>query len=284
MDREHGRERCMKITCNEKALWITKTLHSALLQLRRIIMSKMAAEEQGLKYLETLPEPRSKYVWIDQLSINQQDLAERSSQIPLMNKIFASAQYVFAWIGDMDDLGLGGFTATIARAHRTPGADRPLNRASWMVMGNARKELYAFAVLLSRQWFRRAWVCQEAIYARRLYLWIGPLFMDWWNLIAALQTIDDIDIMSMACFMGSLVRREPTVRLSRKLARIQTQSTEEDVSPDTVTDVELLNNIKGAISCIQGVVELKKAAWSAVLRSRSQEENTKASRRTRRAI
>jgi late competence protein required for DNA uptake (superfamily II DNA/RNA helicase) len=75
MDREHGRERCMKITCNEKALWITKTLHSALLQLRRIIMSKMAAEEQGLKYLETLPEPRSKYVWIDQLSINQQDLA-----------------------------------------------------------------------------------------------------------------------------------------------------------------------------------------------------------------
>ncbi|KAF2833263.1 hypothetical protein CC86DRAFT_399895 [Ophiobolus disseminans] len=258
IDREHGRDRCKRIVCDGKTLEVTETLFSALLQLRRIIMSKSEAEIKGSVYLETLPVSRSKHLWIDQICINQEDLDERSGQIPLMNKIFASAQYVFAWIGDLDTLGSAGFREILARGCCSTHQDQQNTRMSLESMGNARKELYALAALFSRQWFRRAWVCQEAIFARRLYFWSGPLFMDWWIMLTALETIDDVDISKMAKFMGSLVRREPTAQLSKKLARMQNKTDEHEQFTATVTDEELWNQVNGAISFMKGVVQVKK--------------------------
>ena len=159
VDREHGRDRCKSITCDGKPLQVTQTLFSAHLQLRRIIMSKNQAGEHGMTYLETLPVPRSKHIWIDQVCIDQQNLDERSAQIPLMNKIFASAQYVFAWIGDIDSLGLDGFNVAIARGRdQVFGIQQSAGNISYETIGKVRKDLYALTALLSRLWFRRAWV------------------------------------------------------------------------------------------------------------------------------
>jgi hypothetical protein len=164
LDRDHGGDRCRSITCDGKVLKITETLFSALLQLHWIILSKKEAEEQGKTYVETLPSPRSRRIWIDQICINQENVDERSAQVPLMNKIFASAQYVFAWIGNLDSLGIAGLNTALARAHNPTRGDMPEpGDLTYESIGNMRRDLYALTALLSRQWFRRAWVCLVAI-------------------------------------------------------------------------------------------------------------------------
>lgn len=42
-------------------------------------------------------------IWVDALCINQDDLAERGSQISIMNLIYQSAQKVLVWLGEADE-------------------------------------------------------------------------------------------------------------------------------------------------------------------------------------
>ncbi len=46
-------------------------------------------------------------VWIDQLCIDQANLAERTEQIMLMNKIYSGAQLVFIWLDKFENLTCG---------------------------------------------------------------------------------------------------------------------------------------------------------------------------------
>lgn len=159
MDRERGGTRYESVTCDGKKLQVTETLFTTLMQLQHLLTSKTLTEEAGMTYFESLPTPRSKYVWIDQICIDQRNLDERSAQVPLMNKIFAAAQYVFAWIGDLDNLGFLGLTVALDRGRRRASEKLPDSAdASYERLGKERKDLYALAALLSRQWFRRAWV------------------------------------------------------------------------------------------------------------------------------
>jgi hypothetical protein len=161
MDRELGTERCNVLICEGKRLYVTQSLHSALDQLRWMAEQKAVVEAQGRSYSEALPVPRSKYIWIDQICINQQNLDERNAQVPLMNKIFAAAQYVFAWLGELDELGAAGLNVTLAlaRGYRSePDTKLEDYNVSYARLGEARRDLYALTALLSRRWFRRAWV------------------------------------------------------------------------------------------------------------------------------
>jgi Heterokaryon incompatibility protein (HET) len=44
----------------------------------------------------------NKYIWIDGICINQQDLAEHSSQIALMGEVYKRAGIVIACFGEKD--------------------------------------------------------------------------------------------------------------------------------------------------------------------------------------
>ncbi|KAF2010619.1 hypothetical protein BU24DRAFT_61857 [Aaosphaeria arxii CBS 175.79] len=262
LDHEHGRDRCKKIMCDGQELNVTETLFSALLQLRRIVMSKLDAESKGLTYLETLPVSRSKYIWIDAICINQEDIDERNAQVPLMNRIFASAQYVFAWIGEMDSLGAAGISAIINLENslakkddweRDPGSeDIPRKQ------GERKMDMYAMTALLLRLWFHRAWVVQEAVYARRLYLWSGGIFIEWWNLVHAIRAIGKEGVISeMAELMAGLISRGPTSQLARKLRLFEAISKGKAVEAPEITEEEIFDRIEAAVSFVNGVVDIK---------------------------
>lgn len=68
------------ITVNGQKCNITQSLETVLRRLRR------------RRHIRVL--------WVDQVCINQDDLAERSSQVSLMRTIYRAAQTVFAWLGD----------------------------------------------------------------------------------------------------------------------------------------------------------------------------------------
>ncbi len=75
--------RTASLLCNSSALNITQSIHDALVRIR-------------------LPDaPRR--LWADQVCINQEDVAERSRQVDLMNLVYKNATQVLVWLGPDDE-------------------------------------------------------------------------------------------------------------------------------------------------------------------------------------
>lgn len=72
--------RSHEIVCNDKTLSLTASLEGALRRIRRA------------------NQPRR--IWVDQLSINQDDLEERSQQVQFMNTIYKNATRVLVCLGE----------------------------------------------------------------------------------------------------------------------------------------------------------------------------------------
>lgn len=118
--------RSRSIILNGCTFPITESLHTALLHLRDSQLDRV--------------------LWVDAISINQDDDSEKSKQIPLMRMIYAQARRVVVWLGEAHDYGERALE-TIACLGR--------KKVSEPVQGNVRVECEK---LLQRDWFRRIWV------------------------------------------------------------------------------------------------------------------------------
>ena len=110
---------------------VTKSLHTALLHLRNRALDRV--------------------LWIDAISINQDDDNEKSKQIPLMRMIYAQARRVIVWLGDSKNDGDKALEM-IGRLGR--------NQISLPIDEKDRERCEE---LLQRDWFRRIWVRYNSI-------------------------------------------------------------------------------------------------------------------------
>ncbi|KAE8164121.1 heterokaryon incompatibility protein-domain-containing protein [Aspergillus tamarii] len=126
-----------------------------------------------------------KPMWIDSISINQKDTAERNKQVAMMSDIYSKAMSVVVWLGVEDE--------------RIPLALEPLGRdpEPWLVftqlrdlgfrgpnLGNAMKGHYStkrildtlsVMKLMERTWWSRTWVIQELALAKRILIICGSI-------------------------------------------------------------------------------------------------------------
>ncbi|RSL76758.1 hypothetical protein CEP51_009667 [Fusarium floridanum] len=150
-----------------------------------------------------------KYLWVDAICINQADNEERSQQVRFMHRIFKSAQVVFSWVGPEDhslafqtiktlaqEIALNYIGITIpddsnilektlfkgfppfefewlqrhpSLCNETLGTEGEFGNDQW----NAVRGL-----LLDKYW-RRIWIFQEVVFARRLHLFSsGDITLD----------------------------------------------------------------------------------------------------------
>ncbi|EGU81605.1 hypothetical protein FOXB_07883 [Fusarium oxysporum f. sp. conglutinans Fo5176] len=122
--------------------------------------------ENALKVLQHL---LSEYeppfnVWIDALCINQDDDAEKRSQLPLMRDIYQNAVQVIAWLGgdmrciDAEDAfkAIDMVNSYAKDSYRQPGALRLNPSTPWA---------YSLLLkpLLQCTWFSRIWIFQELV-------------------------------------------------------------------------------------------------------------------------
>jgi hypothetical protein len=131
------------------------------------IGQSLATAFRHLRYLEKV-----RILWADAISINQQDVAERSTQVKRMADIYRLAYRVVAWIGmDSDDsnhalaalryIGEQILLTEAGRLYSSPGAEVPnLWRSAYQLRYEDRtwKALFAF---VERKWFYRLWCWQE---------------------------------------------------------------------------------------------------------------------------
>ena len=193
------------ISIDGHAVPVTQNLHSALTRLQR----------------ERFQGP----IWIDAICINQSDTAEKNSQIPLMTRIYTGAIRVLAWLGPEEDHGALAYLEAIGAAYRHQGrvpgelGDRTgLHKLITDVLqdimptvGKTPRQtlelevvqrvsgmtgvgllLLATAALAQHAWWRRVWVVQELVLARRAVFFCGTepgLFAPWDDLKAAMELL-----------------------------------------------------------------------------------------------
>lgn len=117
--------------------------------------------------------------WIDAICVNQDDLAERSSQVMLMGSVYSGAEVVKAWVGEAD-AGSDGALSTMEKW--TSNMDEKLSRVNHVVqyvtdqgfegkVFNSRDALMQKNVVtplnafLCRPYWSRVWIIQELVLA-----------------------------------------------------------------------------------------------------------------------
>ena len=168
------------IICNGQQLHINENLHDFLARLRQW--------------------PLARPFWVDAICINQADTAERSAQVNMMERIYRSADSVVVWLGESNRRAEAGmrFMQALYESRATDNnhnVDLPSFHARDYVLKafngiavdeqllGPGKPLVAagfyqgkYAVMtdiIEREYFRRMWVVQEMVLAKKLLFYVG---------------------------------------------------------------------------------------------------------------
>jgi hypothetical protein len=119
-----------RLICDSQTMYITEGLATALDNLRHVA------------------EPT--IIWIDQVCIAQSNVAERSSQVQLMDQIFSKARHVYIWVGPSTESST--FMLECEAKGTVEYAEIP-------------RLLSAVVEFFERPWFDRTWTLQEVVLA-----------------------------------------------------------------------------------------------------------------------
>ncbi|KAH7184642.1 heterokaryon incompatibility protein-domain-containing protein [Fusarium flagelliforme] len=169
------------IECDGFVKNITTSLDSAIRQFRHPVDSIM--------------------MWIDQICINQDDNIEKAQQIPLMSRIYRLATNTVIWLGEASEGSdsalrlLERIVSCLQFALHNP--DFPdLERLGLPEPDS--KVWEHLCELLTRKWFTRVWVIQEAVLSWHSDTWFacGDFFLPWKTLADACMYLNTCGISS----------------------------------------------------------------------------------------
>lgn len=116
-----------------------------------------------------------RYIWVDCLCINQQDIEEKSSQVGMMYQIFSYAERTCVDLGAATEETAFGFRALkTLRVHPTTGWTRIWDDPPPLVSAGIND-------IMRRPWWNRIWCIQEAVVAQEVVLICGPYSVTWSN-------------------------------------------------------------------------------------------------------
>lgn len=150
----------------------------------------LAVTSRLLSGLKTLGQefPTAQF-WIDAININQDDETEKSIQVPLMAKIYSTAEKIVVWLGpsaeksDMLMRSQHDLNRTLSGLEQVEIVEKltlvdlglpPFEHPVWLA---------AFR-LCEREYFSRLWVIQEAVLAKSITVLCGECQVDFEDLFA----------------------------------------------------------------------------------------------------
>jgi hypothetical protein len=110
-------------------------------------------------------------VWIDGLSIDQENKIERAKQVQLMDKIYRQATSVAIWLGrEADD---SGRAIQLLMNSVVPATSEWTSRLE-------HRDLKALLSLFRRNYWSRLWVVQEVFHAKSKVVYCGSSKLPWY--------------------------------------------------------------------------------------------------------
>lgn len=168
------------IICDGHVVEVAENLFEVLCFFRRLVVKKFALPPEEI--MRDFAKPRSRYVWIDALCIDQKNLLERNAQVLLMGQIYY-AQNVFGWLGKADTFsghGIRTLHCIAEKIYANPSL-RTCFYGTLYDLGEeiSEREWVCVFALLQRLWFRRAWIVQETVFTPALTMICGPNIFKW---------------------------------------------------------------------------------------------------------
>lgn len=246
-ERDASSRRSYFILCDGYILKVTRNLRDAL-QILRLRTDSEGYRDYGLDPYDIKTAKKCKYLWIDAVCINQEDIFERNCQVSLMGQIYSSCELVTIWLGPADESTADAFSALRKLGMLFhPGKDRkellrraqehsPFHSITYKALAIPEvsiSEWRAMILLFRRSWFSRTWIVQEIVCPPTLRLMCGSS-SECWNIFMGIITflvqaewfvflIDKVDI-SPECvdFVWSLVwLKTYTSLFERELSLLQ---------------------------------------------------------------
>lgn len=125
-----------------------------------------------------------RWLWVDAISISQNNAVEKAQQVAQMWKIFGGAERVVVWLGESADDSdvvfdeMEEVASTVVDGGTSVGSRAMTARSSAFLA--VKLEYWEAAYhLLRRGWFTRLWVVQEAILAQELVMLCGKRCVPW---------------------------------------------------------------------------------------------------------
>ena len=120
---------------------------------------------------------RVKYLWIDQICIDQERVEERNHQVRLMSSIYQQAAGVITWLGSpncSNNIAMKAIKEAIATIEYLPFQYK--DRFTKQFNEEERRELEIF---LSHPYWRRVWIIQEIVLASSIWIYTGEAYLEW---------------------------------------------------------------------------------------------------------
>ena len=146
------------IHLNNAWIEVTRNAHSVLTLLAR---ASFPSSSRDFQHLDAFA---NKKIWLDAISINQQDIPEKEDQVRLMRDIYKSAESTVLWIGS-PDIKDSRSPLAIGWLHRLVDS-MPYNQ--FVVGREVRAHLWdeeaysGLRCMMHQPWFHRRWIVQEA--------------------------------------------------------------------------------------------------------------------------
>ncbi|CAN9417170.1 unnamed protein product, partial [Alternaria alternata] len=131
-----------------------------------------------------------RYIWIDFVCINQDDLDERNQQVKLMRAIYATADRVIVWLGNASgaELALNLLYELRDLVLRTPESPT-LDEIQFSPRQHLRSDQWiALSKLLNHAYWTRTWIIQEIAAAQRVHVMYSRRYLQWEYLAAFAMT------------------------------------------------------------------------------------------------
>jgi Heterokaryon incompatibility protein (HET) len=182
-----------KITLNGIPWEVTQNLGAALLRLRP-------------KFGELI-------VWIDALAINQSDIEERNKQVSKMRDIYSSASKVIIWLGDSENALISSVFNQVQTLSVHENDSTSWTESIRQLDGNSLLE--KLTAIMDLDYWKRVWVVQEIMFARRAVICYGEHRINYSSLLSFWSTANAIH------FQAS---HEPGKTFSESLQRIRVKN------------------------------------------------------------
>lgn len=161
-----------------------KQIYTHKIWLKNRYVSIGANLDSALRHLRRRDRPIR--LWVDAVCINQNDLLERNHQVQQMRVIFSAAAETIIYLGPQDGGHTGESAWNFLERHSSWALNENQDRDETIPSRLEQELLYFRGDLrdvdidvLSRPWFRRLWVFQEAVVSRSLSLQCGHRRVPW---------------------------------------------------------------------------------------------------------
>ncbi|KAL8935792.1 MAG: hypothetical protein Q9211_004508 [Gyalolechia sp. 1 TL-2023] len=188
------------ILCNGKPFRTTKNLYTALQYLRRT--------------------DSVVNLWIDQICINQTDLEEKAQQVILMSKIYQRAWSTIVWLGEEADNSTKAHETLVAvkialQYHTAEEAPSMEDLGRLDLPSPSSQAWQDLSKLMSRPWFRRLWIIQEAVLSHDVRFLCGRRCIPWNDMSLFAICMADNNLESLLSIGGSGEREESMSGINR---------------------------------------------------------------------